>query len=457
MPKKSSKSNAALVQPVELDNIWARLLRATGIELDALARRTGALHRVREIEDGESLMKLLLVYVSADFSLRDTALWARTQHLVCLSDEALRKRFHRCVEFLGTLIGMLVGRSTLGRSWLKPGVRIHDGTVLCGPGARGSEWRLHVCYDAENNMPVSVALTTERTGESARFAQLRPGDVFLGDRLYGLACNIHEVIERGGHPLVRAYLPNVKLEADVSLEDRELMRRADQGDVETSVRVPLKGRPSVNARLIILPLPPAQAAEARRKQKKRSTKKGSTKKRSTKRGSTKSRKTRGRASSAPAQRARKWAGYLCLLTTVPAELASPKDLATWYRLRWQIELYFKRCRSILGLGHLHKANDALAKVQILGKVLVAVVTSSAIPAQMLDASAWRSTRMAYTVLLLEVFSLPKPSNDNTADVATLATALAERQRKRKPARLNLHALSKHIEQHFPLNSKGIAA
>jgi hypothetical protein len=45
----------------------------------------------------------------------------------------------------------------------------------------------------------------------------------------------------------------------------------------------------------------------------------------------------------------------------------------WYRSRWQIELVFKRLKSLAGLGHLHKYDAASARAWLYGKLLIALL------------------------------------------------------------------------------------
>ena len=45
----------------------------------------------------------------------------------------------------------------------------------------------------------------------------------------------------------------------------------------------------------------------------------------------------------------------------------------WYRLRWQVELVFKRFKSLAQLGHLPKYDDDSAKAWLYGKLFVALL------------------------------------------------------------------------------------
>jgi hypothetical protein len=65
------------------------------------------------------------------------------------------------------------------------------------------------------------------------------------------------------------------------------------------------------------------------------------------------------------------AEYVFVFTTVSRQLLSPTRALEFYRGRWQVELVFKRLKSILGLGHLRKADELAARSWLHGKLFVA--------------------------------------------------------------------------------------
>ena len=60
------------------------------------------------------------------------------------------------------------------------------------------------------------------------------------------------------------------------------------------------------------------------------------------------------------------AGFLLVLTNLPTNWSSPTVLAL-YRFRWQIELAFKRYKSLLHLDQLRAKDPEMAQVYLLGK------------------------------------------------------------------------------------------
>ena len=66
------------------------------------------------------------------------------------------------------------------------------------------------------------------------------------------------------------------------------------------------------------------------------------------------------------------AGYVFVFTTLPEQVSATQVLEI-YRLRWQIELEFKRLKSLIALGHLKKHDAQAARSWMQGKLLVALL------------------------------------------------------------------------------------
>jgi transposase len=69
-----------------------------------------------------------------------------------------------------------------------------------------------------------------------------------------------------------------------------------------------------------------------------------------------------------------YAEYVTVLTTVNRHALKTEDILNVYRGRWQIELVFKRLKSIIGLGHLPKKSPESCIAWLYGKILVALLT-----------------------------------------------------------------------------------
>jgi len=80
------------------------------------------------------------------------------------------------------------------------------------------------------------------------------------------------------------------------------------------------------------------------------------------------------------------AGYVLLVTSLPREKFSKEDVMEIYRARWQVELVFKRLKSLLELGAVPKTTDDSALAWMQGKLLIALLLE-----KLLAQAQYRST------------------------------------------------------------------
>ena len=68
-----------------------------------------------------------------------------------------------------------------------------------------------------------------------------------------------------------------------------------------------------------------------------------------------------------------YASYVMVFTTVSASRLSTAEVLEWYRVRWQIELVFKRLKTLAELGSLPKHDEQSARAWLYGKLLIALL------------------------------------------------------------------------------------
>ncbi|RYZ63335.1 MAG: hypothetical protein EOP08_11090 [Proteobacteria bacterium] len=226
---------------------------------------------------------------------------------------------------------------------------------------------MHASVDPTKAEAVGLEVTDASSGEWMKHATFGPGDVVLADRGLGRAAEFFEIAERRAYALVRVHLPNVPMASELRTTAFAVTRRACAGELETDIRLdhPTDEKRSLAARLVVVPLPPEKAARARQGVRKAAAK-------------------RKRVPDAVTLRL---AGYVVLVSTVPKEVADARTLASWYRLRWQVELFFKRCKSLMKLVPRKKVGEALARAMLLTSLLVAVWLTAQIPDDV--PSVWR--------------------------------------------------------------------
>jgi len=338
-----------VMETLSLDRDWRHICSYFPSDLDDIAKESGAVSRWRNLKNGEDLLRLILAYVVEDLSLRSVAAWTTRSDLMAMKDTSVLHRLKQSVPFLETVLAHLLNFRVGGEAAKGSVFRINDATVISIPGSKGTDWRIHAVYDPENSRLARVQVTDVSGGERLDRDRYAPGEVVIADRGLAHARGIHAVADAGAYSLLRMHWQNIRLlDVELSKLDLEvLLRRADSGHTGTVVYIPLEGRDSLLARLIVRPLPTEQAAKAQAKLRRNAAKKGRT----------------------PSKQALRLAGYFCLLTTLPADAASDDVVLEFYRIRWQIELFFKRCKSLLRIDELRADDPQLARAYCTAKLV----------------------------------------------------------------------------------------
>jgi hypothetical protein len=343
-----------------------------GFDLEATARLRGAFTRAREIKNAETLLRLALAYGGLGMSLRETCAWAEAGGIARLSDPSLLDRLCKAAPWLGDIVAALIAeqaKMTAGR-WVGYRVRALDGTSICEPGADRTTWRLHVGYDLATGQVDQLELTDVHGAENLQRLTYAPGDIVLGDRYYARPRDLRPVIEAGADFIVRTGWNSLRL-LQANGEPFDLFAAlAAQPDQESELQVRvhegLTKNPSPGPlilRLVVRRKPPEQA-EAERKRLLKDAKK------------------RGKQ---PDPRSLEAAKYILLLTSLPVATFPPADVLALYRFRWQIELAFKRFKSLAGLDLLPAKKPELARAWIYARLIVAIIAEQ-IAGQVPDSS-----------------------------------------------------------------------
>lgn len=330
-----------------------------GFDLEKTLRESGALVRRRGIASAEALLRLILVYSLCGLSLRATAAWAQAQGVASVSDVALLKRLRKASSWMGQLLAAKLAERVEG---LEPQplsyrLRIVDATTASIPGSRGTDYRVHLGFDLGSFQVDRIEVTGAQGGESYSRLGIKAGDLILADRGYCHRRGLAAVRQAGADFLVRINWQNLPLE-DFQHQRLDLVKflervkgsEAVEFEVAT-VADPSQAIPSMPARLIVV-RKPAEAAEAERR-------------RIVREASRKGRKVNPKTLKA--------AAFFFVLTSVPRQALSAEKALELYRLRWQIEMAFKRMKGLLHLGDLPVKDPQLAHGYLCAKLLAALM------------------------------------------------------------------------------------
>lgn len=305
------------------------------------------------------LLRGLLLHVGLGCSLRETVVVSKAAGWLQMSDVALLKKLRQSEQWLRTLcLGLLEEGEIAWPASKGIRMRLIDGTHVKEPGQTGSQWRVHYSLRVPEWTCDFFHLTPcegAGTGESLRHYPVRPGDCLVGDRGYAQAAGIEHAHSRGGYALVRHNAQTLPLVGedgaalDVLAWLRNLKRAGEMDSL--AVRVPVADGPGVPARLCAVRKSPEAVIAGRRKILRNAQRK--------------SRELRPETL--------EYAQWIVVLTTIPPGLMEASVVLDWYRIRWQVELAFKRMKSLADFGHLPKRDPASCRAWIYGKLLVALL------------------------------------------------------------------------------------
>lgn len=356
-----------------MDEDWALLRSLLPRGWDELARSTEALKGLRKHKEADAFLRTLLLHLACGYSLRETATRARAAKLADLSDVALLKRLRKSKEWLHALCRRLLEEEAIVR---RPAaglaLRLVDATHVQEPGPTGAAWRIHYSLGWPQLTCDHFELTATQgpgTGESLTHFPIRPGEHVVADRGYSNFASVEHVAAAGAAVTVRLNPSAIRLLQRGSDEIFPLQKRlaAVQKTNQIAawpVRVTgAKSRGSIAGRLCVVRK--SQAAAARAKAK--AHRKAEMNKRDLQ------------------PETLLYAEYVMVFTT--AADYSAAQILEIYRMRWQIELLFKRFKQLAQLGHLPKEDEESSKAWLYGKLFVALLTERLI-AQAEALSPW---------------------------------------------------------------------
>lgn len=340
---------------------WSAMAALLPPQWRAKARELGAVRRqLRGFDSIDTLLRVLLIHLAGGCSLRETAARAQAAGLSEVSDIALFKRLRQCGPWfqwmsqrLAAAMALPVRESgpLLGRT-----VRLIDASIVCEPGATGSTWRLHYALNLATLNCEAVHLSGASQGESLTGFDMAPGDIVMADRGFARRRDLRHVLDHGADVVLRANLTNLPVQTPDGqpLDLLALMRTLQIGQAGDWPAQAVDDKGSMALRVCAYRKTAAQTRKAVEAIECEAARKG--------------RKTRPETIEA--------AGYVIVLTTLgQPDAAAIMEL---YRQRWQVELAFKRLKSLLQLGHLKKTDDQGARAWLQGKILVACLIETLI-------------------------------------------------------------------------------
>jgi Transposase DDE domain len=332
---------------------WDVVMQMLPAQWEVKAAELGAVRRLRGFDSVGSVLRVLLIHLADGCSLRETAVRASAGGLAAVSDVALLKRLRGCAAWFEWMTREMAASMALplAAQALLPGrrVRLIDGSSVCEPGATGSTWRLHYALNLHTLSCDEVHVSEASVGESLTLFDIRAGDVIMADRGFAKRPGLRHAVQCGADVVLRTSLTNLPLHdrRGRPLALLALLRTLAIGQAADWPAQVRDDAGAIAVRVCAYKKTAAQTLAAQQAILQEARRKG--------------RKVQPQTLEV--------AGYVIVLTTLTEPDAA--QIMELYRRRWQIELAFKRLKSLLQLGHLKKTDKAGARAWLQGKLLVA--------------------------------------------------------------------------------------
>jgi len=325
-------------------------------DFEELARQ----HKVLETQYGEAkiktaddLLRLILLHAGADLGLRQTVTLMAEAKGPAVSHVTLHKKMRLSAGYLRALVDRLTrGQETAPESWAGYDVVVVDGSSFSGPGAEGTDARLHLQLRLSGLEILKARIEDETVGESFKRFDWQPGQLAVGDRGYCNPPGVGHVVGQGADVLLRVNRGSFPMRDPggdkIALMDWLRGLRGYSAQERLVVVDDHEHNRLIKGRLLACRLPAAEAEKARARV----------------------RRELGPSVSPLDLEA---AQYIVLFTTVPASRMPMRTCLDLYRLRWQVELTFKRWKSLCHFDRLPNYRDDTILSWLYAKMLLAVV------------------------------------------------------------------------------------
>jgi hypothetical protein len=339
--------------------LFDELLKLLPDDWESKANELGAFERAREIKSPEALLRLILLYLTEGKSYRGTKALTQLLGEAEMSDVAILKRIRNSAEWLKWLCQHIYRRAGLIVSkpkWLRDrDVKLVDGTEDVKCGVRRQCYMLHYSLDLFTLDAGELHVTDRRTGEKlANFKEFGKGDIVMGDRAYGTLSGIAWLLESEADYVLRLKSGgfNIYTKKGHKIDVFKRLSRLKEGKTASFTAQCVINDHYEPIRICAM----RKDTDSERKGLKRLTKENQ-------------RKQGGKPVTDLQRESNK---YIILATSLGDEVTADQVLEL-YRARWQIEIAFKRLKSLFQYNDLPATNSESVKAWFYGKLLLAAL------------------------------------------------------------------------------------
>lgn len=341
---------------MEMENI-ARLMKELPKDYEDECFKQGAIIRRRGVSNPSDLMMLAMFHLQNGCSLMEISEVARITKLGTMSDVAFMNRFEKCNSWFQCLNEKIAGECIVDYQkplWLANKTVIAvDASDVTEKGRSGRVYRLHYALDIFKMTRIEHKITSNKVGESLCNFTPQPGHLIIADRAYASINGINHCNKSGSEYIFRmrknSFTVRDELNEKINLTELFSGLAAEESMELFAFATNLDGE-SIPVRICARKKTPDAIAQTQKKLKRKESKK----------------------QRPIADETKLFNEYIVVVTNLDKSIPAEEILEA-YRLRWQVEIYFKRLKSILNFGELPKRRPESVVAWLNGKMMIALL------------------------------------------------------------------------------------
>ncbi len=325
------------------------------------------IQRKRVVKEERYLLTAMIRYIFCKLSFQRLSDLMAQKHGIVMSDTAWKKQFKKCagwfLKIAKEVFSEEVSQQPNGRTILNYAkVYAVDATELPQEGKTNTNIRIHTSYSLTRNCVSETVLSDNHTAENVSCFSLEKGALYVTDRGYGRTTQFTALLDAGADFIIRITPSHVKLYTDKNCKVRvnfaSLLKNSSDKCFSRCFWFRTRGKKVYPLRITASKIPDERIEAAE------------------KRVHSKAIKSQCKLS----ENTILFSHWIILASSLPTAIKG-RDLLYVYQLRWQIELFFKRCKSLLEFHKLRKssteylfaaASDFLAVVYLVSSLAIQI-------------------------------------------------------------------------------------
>jgi hypothetical protein len=274
-----------------------------------------------------------------------------------LNDTAFLKKFAKCRRWLSWMVSEIIPKPiveyALPESLKGYNIAAVDASDVTEKGRSGRTFRLHYAIDLITLKCLSCKITGQKIGETLKNFSPKEKWIMLADRIYGTLASIEHCIHAKADFILRLRYGAFKLYDrngnEINLLEKLRKVTSDIAtDIEVCVKLPTSG--FTRLRICAVRIPDEKLKNVKQRNKRKDSKK----------------------QTQTSAEALKLSEYVVVITALPT-IISAYDIICLYQLRWQVEIYFKRLKSIMDFGNVPLKREDSIHTWLNGKLLISLL------------------------------------------------------------------------------------